>query len=470
MRNARQAFITLSRILQQRHSGAVVAGAPDWIDPVALDSIALMLPGAGAPVWELRLALRDGIPAHALPRTLALAQGELPLHCVRAAAARVQAVPLVERSAPPLERGTATCLVRDRLNPDRYYLITCGHVVAPSAVARWDEVVSVQVGGKSYEGKLREWQPTVGVGLPASTIDAALIEVDSTVVLALRESACDWLPQAVDDDIRRDRQVALQCAQGALPGMLKVHWSGRVSIPDGDDDPDYFLRDAIGYITREPTSPGDSGGPVWTEDDGLLGMHIGSVAPEGAFGANAVLGRIAPVLEWYNVKPFTRDDPASLGAADRPGVPPRLNLPPAGLLLDPEQNEVIVLAKTIWGEARGEGVDGMKAVACVVCNRLQRGHRGCHTAAAVCLSPKQFSCWNANDPSRRRLDRIDREPDAQYLQAFDIASQALAGGLPDITRGALHYVASTLRERPDWLAGKVPCAVIGRHEFYNDIR
>jgi len=466
-----RAFANLSRILQHRHAGISVVGVPDWIDPSAVSSIALLLPRVGTLARELRLTLSDGIPANAMPRKLNIAcYGEISLCWVRGPVACAQSIPLVERGTPPLERGTATCLVRDRLNTDRYYVITCGHVVAPSVAARWGDKVSIQIGNNSFNGTLREWQPTVGRGLPASTIDAALIEVDSSVALTIRAEASNWLPEALDDDIRRDRQVNLQRAQGPLPGVLKVHWSGKVSIPDGDDDPDYFLRDAIGYMTREDTAPGDSGAPIWTEGNGLLGMHIGSVAPEGAYGANAVLGRIAPVLDWYCVKPFTHDDPASISVADRPGAAPRLGLPPSGQLFFPQANDLIVFAKTLWGEARGEGIEGMKAVACVVHNRLLRHYRGCDSVAAVCLDPKQFSCWNAKDSNRRRLDRIDREPDMQYEQAFSIASQTMAGGLPDVTRGALHYVASTLRERPSWLANKAPCAVIGRHEFYNDIR
>lgn len=469
-----QAFQHLSQVLQRRHRGLPAPGIEDWIDPAAVASVALLLPTGpqAAPLhWELRLALRPGIPARALPRQLRLGPHHPPLalRCLPAPPARAQAVPEIERSAPPLERGTATCLLRDRLNLDRYYLLSCGHVLAPTDAARWDDPVLVLAGGQRLQGRLREWQPSVGIGVPPSTIDAGLVELDSATMLALRGETNDWLPTGLSDEVRRDLPIRLRRADGPLPGSLKVHWSGQVSVPDGDDFPDYFLHDAVGYTTPEPTRPGDSGAAVWTEADALLGMHIGSIAPEAAYGANAVLGRIAPVLDWYCVKPFTRDDPATLGVDDRPGTAPRLPLPPAGLLLQPGADDLTVMARTLWGEARGEGVEGMQAVASVIRNRMRRGYRGKHTASEVCLDPFQFSCWNEGDANRRRLDRIDREPDAAYLQARDVATQVLAGGLPDSTRGALHYVAATLRRRPHWLDGQTPCAVIGNHEFYNSV-
>ena len=50
-----------------------------------------------------------------------------------------------------------------------------------------------------------------------------------------------------------------------------------------------------------------------------------------------------------------------------------------------------IVALTLLGEARGEGVDGMLAVGMVVQQRsIERKKR----PATICLQPKQFSCWN----------------------------------------------------------------------------
>ena len=38
-----------------------------------------------------------------------------------------------------------------------------------------------------------------------------------------------------------------------------------------------------------------------------------------------------------------------------------------------DNNEIDLLARTIWGEARGEGQTGMQAVANVIMNRVKKG-------------------------------------------------------------------------------------------------
>ena len=38
-----------------------------------------------------------------------------------------------------------------------------------------------------------------------------------------------------------------------------------------------------------------------------------------------------------------------------------------------DNGEIDLLARTIWGEARGDGYTGMKAVANVIMNRVQKG-------------------------------------------------------------------------------------------------
>ena len=56
------------------------------------------------------------------------------------------------------------------------------------------------------------------------------------------------------------------------------------------------------------------------------------------------------------------------------------------------------LAKTIYGEARGENVETMLAVGWVIRNRLTAKRYG-DTYKDVVLQRKQFSCWNENDPN-----------------------------------------------------------------------
>jgi spore germination cell wall hydrolase CwlJ-like protein len=125
-----------------------------------------------------------------------------------------------------------------------------------------------------------------------------------------------------------------------------------------------------------------------------------------------------------------------------------------------------VLARTLWGEARGEGAAGMAAVAAVIVNRLRRPARFGHDVAAVCQAARQFSCWNEGDANRAKLLAVDAR-DAAFAAALRIARRALAGALADPVDGACHYHAAGVA--PRWARGRAPCAVVGRHFFYNDV-
>ena len=67
--------------------------------------------------------------------------------------------------------------------------------------------------------------------------------------------------------------------------------------------------------------------------------------------------------------------------------------------------DFLYLAKTIYGEARGESIETMFAVGWVIRNRLQSGRHG-KTYKDVVLQPKQFSCWNKNDPNYKVIKGI----------------------------------------------------------------
>jgi spore germination cell wall hydrolase CwlJ-like protein len=129
------------------------------------------------------------------------------------------------------------------------------------------------------------------------------------------------------------------------------------------------------------------------------------------------------------------------------------------------------LARTIWGEARGEGLRGMQAVANVIMNRYKaaksssgRAGQWGSTVGDICTKPKQFSCWNANDPNRAKMLSVT-SADPQFRDALSLADKALRGILPDITGGATSYYAGAT---PYWATGVKPIASIGSHTFLKD--
>src|SRR3990167_1685491 len=126
--------------------------------------------------------------------------------------------------------------------------------------------------------------------------------------------------------------------------------------------------------------------------------------------------------------------------------------------------DVLVFARTLYGEVRGESHEGRLAVAHVILNRLKKKHRKESTLIGVCTEPYQFSAWNENDPNRDKLQGIQVN-DATFRECLIVALLALNDKY-DPTEGAQFYHTNSIR--PDWAKGKEPVVVIGNHSFYND--
>ena len=129
----------------------------------------------------------------------------------------------------------------------------------------------------------------------------------------------------------------------------------------------------------------------------------------------------------------------------------------------------LVLAQTIYGEARGEGYAGMAAVANVVMNRVAIGGWWGDNVIAVCKAPWQFSAWNEGDPNRRVIEAMRPGDNAVFDMAYEIAGKAVAGTLPDITGGATHYYARGSIAEPSWARGAVKTASLGGHDFFSGV-
>ncbi len=130
--------------------------------------------------------------------------------------------------------------------------------------------------------------------------------------------------------------------------------------------------------------------------------------------------------------------------------------------------EVDVMARTIWGEARGEGLAGMQAVAFVILNRvavaeMAGGFWWGNTILQVCHKPYQFSCWNKFDPNFKKVISVTEE-DQFFKLARQTARRAVLGFLKDNTNGATHYHERSIE--PYWAKSITPVARVGRHIFY----
>ena len=118
--------------------------------------------------------------------------------------------------------------------------------------------------------------------------------------------------------------------------------------------------------------------------------------------------------------------------------------------------DVECLAKNIYHEARGEGLQGKIAVAQVTINRVE-SRQFQSTVCAVVYAPNQFS-WT--------LDKRKRVRDQQAWQASVSIARAVltqAVRLPDFP--ALYF--HTPQVNPKWNRNKTVVARIGNHIFYS---
>jgi len=131
-----------------------------------------------------------------------------------------------------------------------------------------------------------------------------------------------------------------------------------------------------------------------------------------------------------------------------------------------------VLARTLWGEARGESLAGMVAVAWTIRNRVNDGKAKSWWGegyAGVCLKPYQFSCWNKNDPNFPFLSGAKPIPVAEMAKAVMVATAVMEGAYPDPTGGATHYYATTMPRPPAWAAKAKQTLKLGHHVFFKDV-
>lgn len=148
------------------------------------------------------------------------------------------------------------------------------------------------------------------------------------------------------------------------------------------------------------------------------------------------------------------------------------------------------LTLTLYGEGRGEPVEGRIAIGCVIRNRAAARYCGT-TIAEVCLWPRQFSCWRATDGPANHAHLValawalyrggvppwsDVER-AIYDETAWVASGLLERMIRDRVRGSRHYYAPAAMvpagSRPAWSIRDgvplPPTAVVGRQWFFAGI-
>ena len=128
---------------------------------------------------------------------------------------------------------------------------------------------------------------------------------------------------------------------------------------------------------------------------------------------------------------------------------------------EPLNDAITCLSRTIYWEARGEGVAGMEAIANVVMNRL--GHGGFpNKICKVVMQGRetgacQFSWWCDGHSD-------DAKEDKSYSIAKEIARKALNQQLTDRTGGAMYF--HQRKVTPSWSKEYIKTAEVGVFVFY----
>lgn len=133
---------------------------------------------------------------------------------------------------------------------------------------------------------------------------------------------------------------------------------------------------------------------------------------------------------------------------------------------------VEILGLTIIGEGRGEPIHGQVGIGSVIRNRLRTGK----SYSDICLAPKQFSCWNENDPNRAVLLELaeklllgEKIVDPYLKQCMFVASGIASWDIMDNTNGAVNYMTRELfnSNTVDWASNARNVSTRGNHIFFN---
>ena len=139
--------------------------------------------------------------------------------------------------------------------------------------------------------------------------------------------------------------------------------------------------------------------------------------------------------------------------------------------LEKDLSDMEILALTIYGESRGESIEGQIAVGCVIRNRAIAGS----FYKDICLAPNQFSCWNIGDPNYEILNELaqklfdgDTQDNPVLMQDMWVAEGIMNHELIDVTNGAKNYLTNDLYKSahaPAWAHQLKVSKVIGNQTF-----
>ena len=127
-----------------------------------------------------------------------------------------------------------------------------------------------------------------------------------------------------------------------------------------------------------------------------------------------------------------------------------------------------IIAQTILGEARGEGKQGMYAVACVIKQRMNLKSFP-NTAKGVCLEKSQFDFWTQHDSvtwddtHRATVGRLMNH-DIETVRYAKMLAMNIDKVDLNWSKHADHYCTIDINNY--WTQGQKPVLIIKSHKFY----
>jgi N-acetylmuramoyl-L-alanine amidase len=136
----------------------------------------------------------------------------------------------------------------------------------------------------------------------------------------------------------------------------------------------------------------------------------------------------------------------------------------------PTDKEIDLMARVLYGEARGEDLEGQKNVVHTIINRAEdKRKRFGPTYAEILIRPKAFSCMNPEDPNYKLLLELDKKS-LTFQKYRDIVvntiNERLNGG-NDPTQNSTHY--HNLKVDPKWNVAADGMVRIGNHKFWRGV-
>lgn len=159
----------------------------------------------------------------------------------------------------------------------------------------------------------------------------------------------------------------------------------------------------------------------------------------------------------------------------------------------PTASDIDVLARTVYGEARGQPLQGQVQVAYTIIKRASvaldhvQKHGTPHplfgdgSLTSACKAPLQYDCWMASDPNYAEVNSV-----TLGSPAFQLAMYAALGAVCRMQSNTFplsthYYNPQIVKTPPVWVTGKpasdgkpaVPpatrCGFIGKHLFFSGV-